>query len=71
MKENIASFVCASSEKEKEEARKVKGKIVDFPGHPSLRGSVLFHYSHPVDSWTSTSLKRLPLCLWWMERIMT
>lgn len=40
MKENVASFVCASSEEQgtEEEAKKLRGRIIDFPGHPSLRG---------------------------------
>lgn len=39
MKENIASFVCSSSEdKSGEEEKKMRGRIIDFPGHPSLRG---------------------------------
>ena len=45
MKENIASFECAKKEEEKkEESEKeenadncIRGKLVDFPGFPSLR----------------------------------
>lgn len=36
LKENVASFPCADSA----EARKALGKLVDFPGHPSVRKCV-------------------------------
>lgn len=40
MKENVTSFVCASSEEQgpEEETKKLRGRLIDFPGHPSLRG---------------------------------
>ena len=41
MKENIASFLCSTNENETEnetdQSSKIRGKIIDFPGYPSLR----------------------------------
>ena len=43
MKENISSFLCATNEnedaneKEDDQSSKIRGKIIDFPGYPSLR----------------------------------
>ena len=43
MKENISSFLCATNENENEseqdsdQSGKIRGKIIDFPGYPSLR----------------------------------
>ncbi|CBK20352.2 uncharacterized protein [Blastocystis hominis] len=44
MKENVASFSCAESNEK--ESQKVLGKIVDFPGHPSVRNQLEKYFSH-------------------------
>lgn len=45
MKENVSSFLCATNEQisTDSESSKVRGKIVDFPGYPSLRKWVWMH----------------------------
>ena len=42
---NAASFVCEAYTKKEQErkARKVRGKLIDFPGKSDMRGYVLLH----------------------------
>ena len=80
MKENISSFECAKKEneskKETEEVAdndaRIRGKLVDFPGYPSLRKYILeFLLLYFLAKLKSIILKLPVLSLWLMERTTT